>query len=89
MFSSALLKLKPHHFTYTKQAAYLKDRRANLKSSEVMVNQDFAMSFESVVQEEIQSAFYNKQPCSLFESVICSRLGVVPFSGLRDLHLVC
>ena len=77
-----------HIFTKRRQAQFLKDKKLNLEESEVIIKMDFAENYSFVVQDEVQSHYYNRDQCSVFTVVAYyrayGRLQVRSFCGFTD-----
>lgn len=65
-FREKLLKLNPHSFITKKQTEFIKSRKLNLSSSEVMVNFDFSENYSYVVQDAAQAFHFNNDQCTEF-----------------------
>ena len=64
-----LYKLIPHSYIARKQAAYFKDRKANLKAGEVLCCMDFAENYSYVIQNEIQGYHWTNKYCTVHPCV--------------------
>lgn len=63
----------PHAYIAKKQADFLNDTKKDLKEGEFVVLGDFAENYTFVTQNEIQSAYFNRQQCTLHPFVIYYR----------------
>lgn len=62
--------LKTHHFINSQQQNFLDELKTNLKENECVVLMDFAQNYSHVVQNSIQSQFFNMRQSTLHPVVV-------------------
>ena len=78
-----VMELKYHHFVAKKQAEFYRYLKDNLKEGECLITCDFAQNYTSTIQDEVQSAFFDKHQITVFTVVTYHRdqnLAVIPTS---------
>lgn len=61
-----LMALKYHHFVAKKQSTYYRQLKEQLKEDDCLITCDFAQNYTSTIQNEVRSAFFDKQQIKLY-----------------------
>lgn len=69
-FITKLKKLIPHHYISNQQSDFIKNKKASLRTTEVLVQLDFAENYSCEIQNAAQSYHWNKNQVTIHPLVV-------------------